>query len=92
MNPDDPALRRFATGSQLDNVLAETAKRKADGLAFRRASPSAGRRDVKVVDIKDEAASSRMSVNDGVIYKVATGEVVDSAVVTHGILSMARCG
>lgn len=86
VNPDDPTLRQFATGSQLENVVAETSKRKADGLAFRKAAQSAGRRDVTVVEISGEVATvQECSVNDGVVYRVATAEVVDGTVVTHSV-------
>ena len=86
VNPDDPALREVATGSQLENVVAETAKRKADGLAFRRPAHSSARRDVKVVDSREgEATVQECSVNDGVVFRVGTGEVVDEAVVTHSV-------
>lgn len=86
VNPDDPALRQYATGSQLENVLAETSKRRADGLAFRKAIPSAARRDVTVVEVNGEVATvQECSVNDGVVYRVSNGEVVDGDVVTHSV-------
>jgi hypothetical protein len=91
VDPNAPALREVATGSQLENVVAETAKRKSDGLAFRRPANSVARRSVQVVEHGDgEATVQECSVNDGVLYRVATGEVVDDSVVTHSVEARLR--
>jgi hypothetical protein len=91
VDPDAPALRDLATGSQLENVVAETAKRKADGLAFRRPEHSIARRSVRVLDESDvEATVQDCSVNDGVLYRVATGEIVDDSVVTNSVEAVLR--
>src|SRR5436189_240114 len=50
VNPADPRLAQFATGAQLDNVLAETRQRRDQGLAVRRPEPSASTNRVKVVE------------------------------------------
>lgn len=85
-NPDDPALREFATGSQLDNVIAETRQRRDDGLALRAAVPSRTEHDARVVSATaDRAEVQDCFVNDGVLYRVATGEVVDDSVVTRSV-------
>lgn len=85
-DPDDPALREFATGAQLDNVIAETQQRRDDGLALRAAQPSRSSHTVTVVSASGERAELQdCFVNDGVVYRPATGEVVDDSVVTRSV-------
>lgn len=85
-DPDDPALREFATGEQLETVIVETRQRRDDGLALRAAEPSRMDHTVAVVSsTADRAELQDCFVNDGVVYRVATGEVVDDAVVTRNV-------
>ena len=92
VNPDHPALREYATGEQLENVLEETRRNAREGRAFRRPENSQGRRSVRVVRIEGESAMLQdCVVNDGVVYRVDTGEVIDDSVVTHSVeATMAR--
>lgn len=85
-NPDDPALSEFATGEQLERVIDETRQRRDDGLALRAAEPSRTDHTVTVVSVgADRAELQDCFVNDGVVYRVATGEVVDDSVVTRNV-------
>ena len=85
-NPDDPALPEFATGPQLDNVVAETRRRLDDGLALRAADPSRTSHDVTVIgQTADRAELQDCFVNDGIVYRTNTGEVVDDSVVTRSV-------
>lgn len=85
-DPDDPALAEFATGPQLDNVMAETRQRLDDGLALRSADPSRTSHDVTVISqTADRAEIQDCFVNDGVVYRPDTGEVIDDSVVTRSV-------
>ena len=85
-NPDDPALAEFATGPQLDNVMAETRQRLDDGLALRSADPSRTSHDVTVISqTADRAELQDCFVNDGIVYRPDTGEVIDDSVVTRSV-------
>lgn len=86
VDPDDPQLREYATGSQLEQVVDETTARRDDGLALRRPADSVSRRRVTVVSNDGRTASVQdCSVNDGIVYRVVTGEVVDDSVATLSI-------
>lgn len=90
-NPDDPKLRDLATGSQLLNVIAETSRRREDGLAVRPASPSKGEHRVEVRALSgDTAELNDCSINDSVVYRPSTGEVVDDSVVTRSATATMR--
>lgn len=85
-NPDDPALAEFATGAQLENVVAETRKRAEDGLALRSADPSRTSHDVTVIDrTGDRAELQDCFVNDGIVYRSDTDEVIDDSIVTRSV-------
>jgi hypothetical protein len=85
-DPDDPALAEFATGPQLDNVVAETRQRLDDGLALRSADPSRTSHDVTVISqTADRAELQDCFVNDGIVYRPDTGEVIDDSVVTRSV-------
>ncbi len=85
-DPDDPSLREYATGEQLETVVAETGQRLEDGVALRAADPSRTDHAVTVVSVDaDRAELQDCFVNDGVVYRVSTGEVVDDAVVTRSV-------
>ncbi len=85
-NPDDPALRDFATGAQLDAVIAETRANLENGLAFRPAANPSDIQRVAVIPMDaDHAVVQECVVTDGVIYRRDTGEVVDGEVYTQNI-------
>lgn len=85
-NPDDPRLAEYATGAQLENVRAETTSRRDEGLAVREAADPVTSHDVTVVDVSgDEASLQDCFVNDAVVYRIDSGEVVDDSVVTRSV-------
>jgi len=85
-NPNDPALREYATGEQLDAVVAETQRNLDEGLAFRRAPSPANVQRVKVVSADgDHAVVQECVVSDGVIVRRDTGEIVNDDVATHNV-------
>ncbi len=86
VNPDAPGLAEHATGPQLENVRAETQQRLDDGLALRPADQPLTDHRVRVVSLTADAAELQdCFVNDGVVYRVETGEVIDDAVVTRNV-------
>lgn len=88
-DPDAAALRDFATGAQLDTVIAETQQRLDDGLALREADPSRSEHSVSVVSTSaDRAELQDCFVNDGVVYRAGTGEVIDGSVVTRNVTAL----
>lgn len=90
-NPDHPGLREYATGAQLENVIAETTRNRDQGLAFRRAEDSVGTTRVRIGEVQgDEATVRECVVDDGVVYRIATGEVVDDAVSTQNVRATMR--
>jgi len=85
-NPSDPALAEFATGEQLAAVVAETQSNLDNGLAFRPAERPANFREVRVVSITGDAAVVQdCRVDDEVVYRRDTGEVVNDTVATHNV-------
>ncbi|MGQ0823793.1 MAG: hypothetical protein ACT4OX_01975 [Actinomycetota bacterium] len=85
-NPDDPALREFATGEQLETVINEVRTNLERGLAFRRAAHPAGFQRVTVIEVDgDRAVVQECVVADGVIVQRDTGEVVNDDVVTQNV-------
>jgi len=85
-NPDDPALRDFATGRQLDAVVAETQSNLDSGVAFERAAEPHNIQRVTVVEIDgDRAVVQECVVDDGLVVSRDTGEVVDDSVCTHNV-------
>ena len=91
VDPESPALAEYATGAQLDTVRAETARNATEGLALRRPSPSITRRAPTVISVSGDTAQLQdCAVNDGIVYRVATGEVVDDSVVTRNVSAVMR--
>jgi len=78
VNPTDPRFAQLATGKQLDNVVTETRQRRDQGLAIRRPDPTISRNRVKVLEVSNDTARLQdCSTNDGIVYRVATGQVLD---------------
>ncbi len=91
VNPTDPRLAQFATGKQLDNVVTETRQRLDQGLALRRPEPSASKNRVKLIEVaSDTARLQDCATNDGIVYRVATGQVLDDGVVTRSVEATMR--
>lgn len=85
-NPDDPALRAFATGEQLEAVINETRANLERGLAFRRAANPSELQQVSVIEVNgDRAVVQECVVADGVIVRRDTGAVVNDDVATHNV-------
>ena len=85
-DPSDPALREYATGEQLDTVIAETQSNLDQGLAFQRAAEPHNIQRVTVVEIEgDRAVVQECVVADGVVVRRDTGEVVNDQVNTHNV-------
>lgn len=85
-NPDDPRLRDFATGDQLDAVVAETQTNLDSGLAFRRSANPADIQRVTVVEVSGRRAIvQECVVSDGVIVRRDSGEIINDEVSTHNV-------
>ena len=85
-NPDDPALRDFATGAQLDAVVAETQANLEQGLALRQADDPLDYQRVDVIEIEgDRAVVQECVVDDLVVVRRDTGAVVNDAIATHNV-------
>lgn len=85
-DPEDPALREYTTGPQLDAVIAETQSNLDQGLAFQSAAEPHDYQRVNVVELDgDRAVVQECVVSDGVIVRRATGEVVNDDVATHNV-------
>lgn len=85
-NPDDPALREYATGAQLDAVIAETQSNLDNGLALQRRDDPASIRRVTVVSIEgDRAVVQECFVDDGLVVRRDTGEAVNDTIATHNV-------
>jgi len=85
-DPNDPDLREYATGAQLDAVIAETQSNLDQGLAFQRPAEPHNVQHVNVVEIEgDHAVVQECVVSDGLIIRRGTGEVVNDDVATHNV-------
>lgn len=88
VNPSDPRLAQLATGKQLDNVVTETRQRLEQGVAFRYPVPSVSTNRVRVVEVVGDSATLRdCATNDGIVYRVADGQVLDDSVVTRSVVA-----
>ncbi len=86
VNPDHPGLREYATGEQFETAIAGIRQNAAEGLAVRRPDGSSRRSEVRVVSVEgDQATVQECFVDDGVVYRVETGEVINDAVATHNV-------
>lgn len=83
-DPADPALAEVSAGEALASTAAETQRRLDEGRAIRAGEQALAETWVGSVRLDDETAqAAACSVDDGVIYEVATDEVVNDDVVTH---------
>lgn len=85
-DPAHPGLAEFATGPQLEAAMSEAQSNLEAGLAYRqREDPSAIQR-VEVVSIEgDVAVVQECYVDDGLVVRQDTGEVVDDDISTHNV-------
>lgn len=85
-NPAAPGLAEFATGEQLAVVVAETQENLDNGLAFRPAEQPIDFQEVRVVSVQgDVAVVQECVVDDQVIFRRDTGEVVNDEVATRNV-------
>ena len=85
-NPDDPALRDFATGAQLDQVLGEIEGHRTAGTELRRRPDGAEVQRIDVVEVKgDTAVVQECFVDDGLVVRSSDGSVVDDTVRTYNV-------
>jgi hypothetical protein len=85
-NPDDPALREYATGAQLDNVIAETQANLDAGVELRRREDRADIQRVEVASMSgDEAVVQECFVDDGLVVRRSDGEVLHDDIVTYNV-------
>lgn len=83
-DPEHPLLEEFATGSELANVIAETMARRDDGRAIRRGEQGLANVRVGSVVIGGSTTSAAVcSIDDGVVFDVASNEAIDDSVLTH---------
>ncbi len=83
-DPANPELRLYATGRAYDEVLTATQKNQREGITVRSPANSQARYEPEVVSIDgDNALVRECSVDDGVVYEMATGRVINDAVVTR---------
>jgi hypothetical protein len=83
-DPDDPVLAAVATGDALADLIAETTQRRDDGLAFRAGEQALAAVSVGFVEAGEITATvSVCSIDDGVIYRLDSDEVVNDAVQTN---------
>lgn len=86
-NPGDPALAEVAIGDALTSTVSETQRRLDDGRAIRGGELQLADIRVGSVQVSDATASAGVcSIDDGVIYEVGTGDVINDDVVTHNYL------
>jgi hypothetical protein len=85
-DPAHPGLAEFATGAQLEAVVSETQSNLEGGLAYRQREDPAAIQRVEVVSIEGDAAVvQECFVDDGLVVRQGSGEVVDDDVTTHNV-------
>ena len=83
-NPAAPQLADAASGTALKDVRDETTRRRDAGQAIRNGQQNLAEIRVGFVSINGATATAAAcSIDDGVIFEVATGRVVNDAVMTH---------
>ncbi|MEZ5278954.1 MAG: hypothetical protein R2770_00645 [Acidimicrobiales bacterium] len=77
----------MAIGDALTSTVSETQRRLDDGRAIRAGEQQLAAIRVGSVQVSEATASAGVcSIDDGVIYEVATGDVINDDVVTHNYL------
>lgn len=85
-NPADPGLQRYATGAQLEAVVAETQENLDAGRAFQARPNPANYRRVTVVSVNgDSAVVQECFVDDGLVIDRVTGGVLNDTIATHSV-------
>ena len=85
-NPHDPTLAEFATGAQLDGVVAETQANLDAGRAFKERPDPANFRRVTVVSVSGEdAVVQECFVDDGLVIQRDTSAVINDTIATQNV-------
>lgn len=85
-DPAHPGLAEFATGAQLEAAMSEAQSNLEAGLAYRQREDPAAIQRVEVVSIEgDVAVVQECYVDDGLVVRQDTGEVVDDDISTHNV-------
>jgi hypothetical protein len=85
-NPDDPGLREYATGDQLDHVIEETQANLDAGVEFRRPEDPTDFQEVRVVSVDgDRAVVQECVVNDTLVVRSDSDEVLNDSVATYNV-------
>jgi hypothetical protein len=89
---DLPALVVTHTGPMLEQRRAVLRARQRDGRAGRQPDPSAYRNEFEEFELVDEATARLVvcSVDDGIVYEVSTGRVVNDEVETSRLEAVLR--
>ena len=83
-NPDAPQLADAASGTALQDLRDETTRRRDAGQAIRNGQQNLAAIRVGFVTVNGATATAAAcSIDDGVIFEVTTGQVVNDAVMTH---------
>lgn len=85
-DPAHPGLAEFATGAQLEAAMSEAQSNLEAGLAYRQREDPAAIQRVEVVSIDgDVAVVQECYVDDGLVVRQDTGDVVDDDISTHNV-------
>jgi hypothetical protein len=83
INVDHPGLERYYTGAAFDQTRASLSKMVSEGTAGRPAENSKASHTIRFINLyNDTAFVEDCLVDDGVIYRVASGEIVNDVVKT----------
>lgn len=89
VRPDSPALRQYATGQLLPEILKSAEDAKADNVVARIPEGALYSHRAEVVSIDEETATVRdCNINDEVIEVAGTGEIIDDGVSTSLYIGM----
>ena len=83
-DPLSPGLAEYATGEELAAVVANTERRRDGGEAIRPGETALAEIRVAAGTVNgDSATVAACVIDDGVIFDIASGEVINDDVVTH---------
>ncbi len=87
VDPESPGLRRFATGEVLPGIIDSAEEVKAENAYVR--TPEDSTHESEVVSLEESTATVRdCTVDDAVLERVGTGEILDDAVSTREYIAM----
>jgi hypothetical protein len=85
-DPAHPGLAEFATGAQLEAAVSEAQTNLERGVSYRPREDAAAVQRIEVVSIEGDAAVvQECFVDDGLVVRQDTGEVVDDDITTHNV-------